>query len=89
MKFGFLATDLEVLGSIPGASTFSEKQWVWNGVHSASWGPLRSYWEDIVAAPVKKTEISDRGDLLGWPRNTLYPQKLSLLRKQAAIARSA
>jgi hypothetical protein len=31
-----LATDTEVLGSIPGASIFSEKQWVWNGVHSAS-----------------------------------------------------
>jgi hypothetical protein len=35
-KSEFLATDPEVLGSIPGASTFSEKQWVWNGVHSAS-----------------------------------------------------
>jgi hypothetical protein len=33
----FLATDPEVLGSIPGASRFSERQWVWNGVHSASW----------------------------------------------------
>jgi hypothetical protein len=32
----FLATYPEVLGSIPGASRFSEKQWVWNGVHSAS-----------------------------------------------------
>jgi hypothetical protein len=32
----FLATDPEVPGSIPGASRFSEKQWVWNGVHSAS-----------------------------------------------------
>jgi hypothetical protein len=32
----FLATDPEVLGSIPGASRFSLKQWVWNGVHSAS-----------------------------------------------------
>jgi hypothetical protein len=32
----FLATDPEVLGSIPGAYRFSEKQWVWNGVHSAS-----------------------------------------------------
>jgi hypothetical protein len=29
--------------SIPGASRFSEKQRVWNGVHSASWGQLRSY----------------------------------------------
>jgi hypothetical protein len=34
--FVFLATDPEVLGSIPGASRFSERQWVWNGVHSAS-----------------------------------------------------
>jgi hypothetical protein len=24
------------LGLIPGATRFSEKQWVWNGVHSAS-----------------------------------------------------
>jgi hypothetical protein len=32
----FLATNLEVLGSIPGASRFSEKQLVWIGVHSAS-----------------------------------------------------
>jgi hypothetical protein len=48
----FLATDSEVPGSIPGASRFSEKQRVWNGVHSASWGQLRSYLEEIVAAPV-------------------------------------
>jgi hypothetical protein len=32
----FLATDPEVPGSIPDASRFSEKQRVWNGVHSAS-----------------------------------------------------
>ena len=32
----FLATDTEVPGSIPGATRFSEQQWVWNGVHSAS-----------------------------------------------------
>jgi hypothetical protein len=32
----FLATDPEVLGSVPGASRFSEKQRVWYGVHSAS-----------------------------------------------------
>jgi hypothetical protein len=42
-----------------------------------------------VAAPVKKTEINDRGNPLRWPRNTLYPQKLVLLRQQAAVARSA
>jgi hypothetical protein len=32
----FLATDPEVPGSIPGIITFSVKQWVLNGVHSAS-----------------------------------------------------
>jgi hypothetical protein len=32
-------------GSVPGASRFSEKQRVWNGVPSASWGQLRSYLE--------------------------------------------
>jgi hypothetical protein len=64
------------LGSIPGASRFSEKQRVWNGVHSASWGQLRSYLEEKVAVPVKKTEINDRGNPLRWPRNNLYPQKV-------------
>jgi hypothetical protein len=32
----FLATDPEVPGSISGPIRFSEKQRVWNGVHSAS-----------------------------------------------------
>jgi hypothetical protein len=63
----------EVLGSIPGASRFSEKQRVWNGVHSSSWGQLRSYLEEKVAAPVYKIEINDRGNPLRWPRNT-YPK---------------
>jgi hypothetical protein len=31
----FLAADSEVPSSIPGATKFSEYQWVWNGVHSA------------------------------------------------------
>jgi hypothetical protein len=30
-------------GSIPCATRFSEKQWIWNGVHSASWVQMRSY----------------------------------------------
>jgi hypothetical protein len=59
-----IATDPEVLGSIPCASRFSEKQWVWNRVHSALWGQLRSFLEEIVAALVKKTETNDRGDSL-------------------------
>jgi hypothetical protein len=29
-----------------------------------------------------------RRDPLCWPRNTLYPQKLAQLRRQAAVARS-
>jgi hypothetical protein len=39
-------------GSLPGATRFSEKYWVWNGVHSASRVQLRSYLEEKVAAPV-------------------------------------
>jgi hypothetical protein len=30
-------------GSIPGSNRVSEKLWVWNGVHSASWVQLRGY----------------------------------------------
>jgi hypothetical protein len=39
-------------GLIPGATRFSEKQWVWNGVHSVSWVQLRSYLKEKVASPV-------------------------------------
>jgi hypothetical protein len=34
--------------------------------------------EGKVAAPVYKPEINDRENPLRWPRDTLYPQKLSL-----------
>jgi hypothetical protein len=30
----FLATGPEVPGMIPGVTSFSENQWVWNGFHS-------------------------------------------------------
>jgi hypothetical protein len=43
-------------GSIPGSSRFSEKYWVWNGVHSASWVQLRSYLKEKVVAQIYKTE---------------------------------
>jgi hypothetical protein len=46
------------LGSIPGATTFSEKYWVWNGVHSALWVQLRSYLEEKT---VKKAENATVG----------------------------
>jgi hypothetical protein len=39
-------------GSIPGATRFSEKYWVWNGVHLASWVQLRSYSKEKVGASV-------------------------------------
>ena len=39
----FLTTDHEVVGSIPGTSTILNVGYVWNGVHPASWGQLRSY----------------------------------------------
>jgi hypothetical protein len=39
-------------GSIPGTTKFSEKYWIWNGVHSASSVQLRSYLKEKVAAPV-------------------------------------
>jgi hypothetical protein len=35
-SYKILATGPEVPGSIPGATRFSEKKWVWNGVNSAS-----------------------------------------------------
>jgi hypothetical protein len=39
---------------------------------------LRSYLNENVVAPVEKTEINGRGNLLRWPRYTLYPQRLAL-----------
>jgi hypothetical protein len=49
-----------------------------NWVHSVSWGQLRSYLNEKVAAPVYKTEIKGRGKSLRSPRNTLYLQKSAL-----------
>jgi hypothetical protein len=40
------------LGSIPGATKFSEEVVGLAQVHSASWVQLRSYLEETVAAPV-------------------------------------
>jgi hypothetical protein len=66
-------------GSIPGATRFSEKQWVWNGVHPASWAQLRSCLKEKLAAPVYKTEImACRRNSSRLLRGTLYPRKLAL-----------
>jgi hypothetical protein len=42
----------DVPNLILGATRLSEKYWVWNGVHSASWVQLRSYLKEKAAAPV-------------------------------------
>jgi hypothetical protein len=87
-----MATDPEVLGSIPSTSRFSERQWVWSGVHSASW-VLMSITEELLgrnsSGSGQENREYNRGDPLHWPRNTLYPQKLVLLHQEAAVARSA
>jgi hypothetical protein len=44
---------------------------------------------ELFKTKVKKTETNGRGVRLRWPRNNLYPQKLALLRQQAAVAQSA
>jgi hypothetical protein len=48
----FLAADPDVSGSIPGATTFSAKQWIWNGVHSNLLKINEELLEREVAAPV-------------------------------------
>jgi hypothetical protein len=46
-----LATDPEVPDPIPGATRFSEYQWVWNGVHSALVRINQELLERKIAAP--------------------------------------
>jgi hypothetical protein len=48
----FLDTDPEVPSSIPGAATFPGKEWIVNGLLSASLEKLRWYLEEIVGASV-------------------------------------
>jgi hypothetical protein len=48
----FLAAYLEVPVSIPGATRFSEQQWVWNGVHSALVRINEELHERKVAGPI-------------------------------------
>jgi hypothetical protein len=71
----FLATDPEVLGSIPGATRFSEKQWGWKGVHS-----LMSITEELLewkssgsgSRKSRLTAVGVVGDSLRCPYDTLY-----------------
>jgi hypothetical protein len=47
-----VAVEPEVSGSIPGATTFSEQQWVWNGIHSALVRINEGLFERKIAAAV-------------------------------------
>jgi hypothetical protein len=64
------------LGSIPCATRFSEKWWVWNEVHSASWVQLKSCLEEKVAAQVYKSENTSVGDPQSWLRDTPLSSKV-------------
>jgi hypothetical protein len=64
-------------GSISGATRFSEKQWVWNEVHSASWVQLRSYLKEKVLLRSRNLRIRPWGSSR-WHCDTLYPQTLAL-----------
>jgi hypothetical protein len=52
VSYKFLLANPEVPGSIPGATRFSEYQWVWNRVHSALVRINEEQREGKVAAPV-------------------------------------
>jgi hypothetical protein len=77
-SFEFLATNTGVPGSIPGFARFF---WAAVGLER---GPLslvnnlRSYLEELVAAPGLENRSYDRRDKLRWPRDILYPLKLAL-----------
>jgi hypothetical protein len=66
-------------GTVPGTTRFPEKQWVWSGIHSASWVQLRSYLKKKKKS-CSGPENRDYGrmDPSCWPRGTFYQQKLSL-----------
>jgi hypothetical protein len=64
--------------SIPGATIFSEKLCVWNGIHSASWVQLMSYLKEKNSGCGLENQEYGRRDPSRWPRGTLYPQNLAL-----------
>jgi hypothetical protein len=59
--------------------------YAWNGSALAEWILINILFTNSG----QENREYDRGDLLRWPHNTLYPQKLALLRQEAAVARSA
>jgi hypothetical protein len=74
----YLATNTGVPGSIPGVATFF---WAAVGLERSPLSlvnNLRSYLEEIVAAPGLDNRSCHRRGSLRWPRGTLYPLKLAL-----------
>jgi hypothetical protein len=73
-----LATNTGVPGSIRGVAKFF---WAAVGLETGPLGlvnNLRSYLEEIIAAPGLENRSYDLRDSLRWPRDTLYPLKLTL-----------
>jgi hypothetical protein len=75
-------------GSIPGATRFSEKLWVWNGVRSASWVQLRSCLEEIVAAPVQKSGNTALGIRCADHATVSVRKSWHKFSRQVAVSRS-
>jgi hypothetical protein len=73
-----MATNIGIPGSIPGVDRFF---WAAVGLEPGLLSlvnNLRSYLEEIVAAPGLENRTYDRRDSLRWPRDTLNPPKLTL-----------
>jgi hypothetical protein len=73
-----MATEPEIWVRFPALLHFLRSRWSGTGPtqpREDNWG---SDLNEKVAAPVYKTEINGRGNMLPWPCNTLYPQRLAL-----------
>jgi hypothetical protein len=65
-------------GSVPGATRFSKKEWVWNGVHSASRGTTEEPLGRNSSGSGLGNREYGRRDSSRWPRGALYPQTLAV-----------
>jgi hypothetical protein len=61
--------------SIPGATRYSEKQWVWNGVHSASMSTIEELLGRKGSGSGQENREYGRRDPLRWLRDTPLPTK--------------
>jgi hypothetical protein len=82
----FLATDPNVLVQFPALVRFSEKQLIWQGIHSASWVQLLSYLNEKVSSRFRKPRILPKGPVTLTTCH-FFPQIWHKLRRQEAVAR--